>query len=311
MTTTIIRDSIVGDNWIREAQAAVPIARKLGPDGNPTGDIILGPCRLAFTDSLTDPKVTDDFSVTVLFPPNADMTVLYEEYYAWCGREFPSHYDAGSGQYSGLHSPFHMQDEKLKYGGFTPGCVYINSGTQFRPPVVDIHFNPIVDTKNRVYAGVWAIPVVKPYVYGKAGKTEDGKPMKKGIGFGLQALMILGDDKRLGGGPPDAKKLYEGVNVSAPIARPDMANMPGQVAPPPAAGIPGYTAPGGGVPVPGQPQQGFNMPQTTYTPQPQGFTPQPPAVGYAPAPHAPGAAPNTTTSPSDEEAELRALGIIP
>ena len=316
MTTTIMRDSIVGDDWIRQTAQNVPIQRLVGKDGQQTGDILTGPVRLAFCESIFDPKSVDDFGVAMLFTPFADFRIMYEDYYAWCGREFPSHFDAGTNQYHGLHSPFKDQAEKLKFGGFTPGLVYMNSGSQFKPPVCDTRYNPIVDP-NRLYPGVWAICTVKPYAFGKAGKTKDGQPMKKGIGFGLQSIMLIGDDTRFGGGAPDVKQHYAGINIQAPVVRPDIgAGMPVGMAPAPAPGIPGYTAPGGGVPQPGA-APGFQMPQSTYqmpaaAPQaPQGFVP--PVAGYAAQPQAAPQmyAPPVTTSPTETEEQrmMREMGL--
>lgn len=322
MTTTLVRDSIVGDDWIKQCAQFNPVSRKLGADGQPTGDILTGPVRLAFTDSLTETKQGDDdgnkYSADLLFTPLADLRIFYEEYWAACAREWAHLYNqyTPNDPYPGLHSPFKDQALKAgKYGGFTPGCINITSGTHFKPPIVDSRFNPIVDMK-RIYPGVWAICAVRPYAFGKAGKTKDGQPMKKGIGFGLQSIMIIGDDTRFGGGPVDAKSMFSDVKVQAPIARPDMSQMPAGGAPAPAAAIPGYTAPGGGMPMPGAPAPGFAMPQTTYTPAaPQGFTPpgvQSATPGYPPQQNyaTPPAQYATTTSPSEED-ELRAMGIIP
>jgi len=308
MTTTIMRDSIIGDDWIRQTANNVPVQRKIGADGQPTGDILTGPVRLAFCESIFAPSEKPEgegkFSVLALYTPFFDPRIFYEEYYAACAREYPQHYDAGSQQYFGLHSPFKDQSEKLNYGGFTPGLVCMTHSTQYRPQVVDVRGNTIVDP-NKLYAGVWALLAVKPYAFGKAGKTKDGQPMKKGIGFGLQSIMLIADDTRFGGGGPDAKALFAGVNIPTPIARPDLGAMPSAAVPAPAAGIPGYTAMGGGVPTPGMPQQQMHIPQQHYAPpvaQPQGFTPAA-SAGYAGAPQAaaPMYAPPATTSPSDEE----------
>lgn len=162
-----------------------------------------------------------------------------------------------------MQSPFHDQAEKARLGGFTPGCIYINVNSKFKPPIVDINHNPIVD-RNRVYAGVWGICSINPYDYG----LNPPQP-KKGVGFGLQSVMIIGDDKKVGGGGPDSKVSFSGVRgITNPIVRPDvMQGMP-SAAPPmaPAAGIPGYTAPGGGVMRPNMappaiPQQHYAPPQ--------------------------------------------------
>lgn len=319
LASTLVRDSIVGDNWIQATAQAVPVQRVLGADGQPTGDILTGPVRLAFVDNLMElnknaTEGEDKYGCTALFTPLADFKIFYEEYYAACAREFPGHWDAQNQQYYGLHSPFHDQSEKARYGGYTPGCIFLNTSSLFRPSIVDSRHNPIVD-KSKVYAGVWAILAVKPYGYGKNPRS-DGKPTKKGIGFGLQTVMIIGDDTKFGGGAPDTKDIYKGVNITAPIVRPEMAQgMPAGPAHAPSPGVPGYMAPGGGAPQPGQPPQGFNMPQQTYTPAPaqppmqqppQGYpTPGAPAApGYPPgnayAPGAPTApAPGATTYPSN------------
>lgn len=287
MTTTIMRDSVVGDNWIQQTAAAVPVQRVLGADGLPTGDILTGPVRLGYNDLFELPKQKEGesapkYGAKLLFTPFVDWTIFYEEYYKMCASSWPEFYDAASGQYYGLHSPFHKQQDKAKNAGYTPGLVFMNSTSKFKPPVVDVRHNPIVD-KNRVYQGVWAICAVKPYAF---GDKKDPK-QKKGIGFGLQSVMIIGDDTRLakGGQAPDTKAQFGGVNIAgiqAPVVRPDVVQgMPSGMpaAPAPAAAIPGYTAPGGGMPQPGQPpaiqQQHWSPPAAPAAP---GNYPAPPAV---------------------------------
>jgi len=259
MTTTIVRDSIVGDAWIQQSCAAVPVQRVLGKDGNPTGDILTGPVRLAFCNLFELPKATatnnnPKFGAACLFTPYADFTIFYEEYYRVCAAKFASKWDAQSQQYVGLHSPFRNQSEKLNFGGFTPGCIFISATSRYKPPVVDIRGNPIIDP-SKVYAGVWAICSVNAYGY------DD--PRKKGVAFGLQSVMILGDDTRHGGGPKDTKETFAKVaNVSAPIVRPDMAGMMPAGAP----AAPGMPTRPGAAPIP----------QTHYAP------PAPTAPPYTP-----------------------------
>jgi hypothetical protein len=266
-----MRDSIVGDAWIQQTAANVPIQRVIGADGQPTGDILTGPVRLCFENLFELPPATatmqnPKFGTTVLFSPYADFTILYEEYYKVCGAMFAANYDAASGQYYGLHSPFRQQAEKLKFGGFTPGLIFTACTSKFKPPVVDIRGNPIVD-RSKVYAGVWAICGINAYGY--------NDPRKKGVAFGLQSVMIIGDDTRLSGGPADTKTMYQGVNVSAPIVRPDIAGMMPAGATPPPPGMPGMPArPGGPVPQVAQ----------------QHWTPPAPGAAMPPVPPAPVAA---------------------
>lgn len=273
MTTTMVRNSIVGDAWIQQTMAAVPVQRIIDPKTNNfNGDILTGPVRLAFENLWELPKPRQGqtsepkFGAQLLFPPGVDFNIIYEEYYKACGQNFAEYYVPPSpgfgGGYQGLHSPFRDQVEKIKFSGYTPGCVFMTCTSKFKPPVVDNRMNPIVD-RNRIYSGVWAICAIKPYDYGK----NPPQP-KKGIAFGLQSVMIIGDDEKFAGQGPDAREQFAGVNVTAPVARPNFANMPTN-APPPAAGIPGYTAPGGGVSTPYPPAGTPHVPQTHYQPPAQ------------------------------------------
>lgn len=250
MTTTVMRDSIVGDKWIYDTAQAVPVQRVIDDKtGQPTGDILTGPVRLAFDALFELPKPSatvkePKYGAMLLFTPYSDFSIMYEEYYRVAAAEFAEYWNAQQQQYYGIRSPFRDQGEKMKFGGFTPGCVFINATSKYKPPVIDTRHNPIVDPA-KVYPGVWAICAVNCYAY---------KPVQnKGINFGLQSVMIIGDDTKFGGGAPDPNKAFGKVNVAAPIIRPDMARgMPtgaGPGAPP--AGIPGYTQHGQALPAPG------------------------------------------------------------
>lgn len=288
MTTTIMRDSIVGDQWIQNAMRSAPLQKVINPEtGQPTGDILTGPVRLAFVHLLEpEPMKQGDakepkYKCSLLFPPNVDFTPLYEAYYEICALMFPEYYDAQTQRYHGLNSPFNDQSDKLKYTGYTPGCAYMNVSSKFKPAIVDTAHNPIVDP-NRLYAGVWAIASLNAYGYGK----NPPQP-KKGVAFGIQNVMLIGDDTKMAGGGPDAKQTFAGVKVDAPINRPDFAQYrpaPGPAGPP-AAAIPGYTAPGGGV-APSHAPAGFTPPVTAGTAtHPSGGQPNPPsAPGVTPSP---------------------------
>ena len=266
MTTTIVRDSIVGDAWIQQTAQSVPIQKVIDAEtGNETGDILTGPVRLAFDTLFELPQPSakmenPKYGAALLFTPMADFGLFYEEYHRICAQDFADHYDAASGQYYGLHSPFRDQAEKAKFGGFTPGCVFMTCTSKFKPPVVDARGNPIVD-QSKVYPGVWAICAVNAYSY------KD--PRKKGVGFGLQSVMIIGDDTKFGGGAPDPNKTF----AAAKGAIQTPAIQSGQVA--------------GNMPVGGQPPAGAAMP-----PPPAGGTHAAPAPApAAPAASAPAAAP--------------------
>jgi hypothetical protein len=241
-------------------------------DGQWTGDLLTGPVRLAFDNLFTLPQPTAQnqnpkYGTSILFTPYADFTLIYEEYYRICQENFQAYYDAASGQYYGLHSPFRDQAEKAKFGGFTPGCVFMNVSSKYKPPVVDIRGNPIVD-EAKVYPGVWAICGINAY----ANLPDKQAPAKKiGVGFGLQSVMIIGDDTKFGGGAPDPNKTFAAAKgaITAPSIQPGQAgNVPpgaqppagGAAMPPPPAGGTHAAPPppaGGAAPVmPGQPAAG-------------------------------------------------------
>lgn len=260
MNTTVMRDSVVGDAWIQETCRLNPVQRVIDPKtGLPNGNILTGPVRLTFCETLlikgklmkTDPKSKEGHATNALFTPYTDLAIFWEEYWKICASDFANLYDTGTAQYYGIDNPVREQAEKVKFGGYTPGLKYITCTSQFKPAVVDARMNPIVDPA-RVYAGVWAILAVNGYASGK------NQP-KKGPRFGLQSVMIIGDDTPLGGQAADPKQQFASANVKPPIAAPAAAF--GQSAPPPPPGVGGIAAfyPPTGAPPP-MPSQGSYPP---------------------------------------------------
>lgn len=243
MTTTVMKNSRVGDTWIQEMCKLNPVQRVLDEKtGLPNGSILTGPVRLAFTDAVmeakpamrSDPTSKLKHSVTLMFPPYTDFGIFWEEYYKIAAQEFAAYYNAAASQYYGIDNPFFDGGTKAnKYEGFTPGCLCLNTASKFRPPVVDPRNNPVIDP-NKLYPGVWAIAALNSYA---SGKTQP----KKGPRFGLQTLMLVGDDTNIGGGAaPDPRTQFKGVNVKPPTVAPGQAFAQGV---PPGA-VPGGYAPG-------------------------------------------------------------------
>jgi hypothetical protein len=194
---------------------------------------------------------TPKYSVCSLHTPFTDINVYMQEYYRICGEMFRDYYNPTMNQYVGLENPFHDCALKAhKFEGFTPGLFYVNHTSKFKPSIVDTLKNPITD-KSRVYPGVWAILIVNAYGYGKSPPQP-----KKGVSYGLQAVMIIGNDQNLSGGGVDPRQVFAGVNVEPPKINPAAFN--GLVPPPPngapqmPVGLPGVVpgAPGGFSPPP-------------------------------------------------------------
>lgn len=248
--TTIMADSKVGDDWIREACAANPVQFVMGENGQPNGNLLTGPVRLVFPELLkavpkmkTDPNSKLGFSTGVLFTPFTDMTLFWQEYYRIAATEFPAHFVGG--QYVGLDNPFYDQGTKIPkgYKGYTSGLWACNMSSQFPPGVIDTRGNPITDEK-RIYPGVWAIISCNAYA---SGKTQP----KKGPRFGLVSVVLIGDDTPLGAGAPDPRSQFKSVQVKPPVGVPaafGQATAPGVPGMPGAAAISHFmptSAPGG------------------------------------------------------------------
>lgn len=217
--TTVMKDSQVGDAWIAEACRLNPVQPVLAEDGTPTGNWLTGPVRLNFCDSLmvakpqmkSDPNSALKHSTAVLFTPYTNMQAFWDEYYRIAAAEFSEFWNPAMNQYVGIDNPITDQGFKAhKYSGYTPGLWTTNMSSNFKPPIVDARGNPIVDPA-KVYAGVWAILSFNTYASGK-------KFPKKGPRFGLQSVMLIGDDKPLTGGAVDPRTQFGAVKVTAPVA---------------------------------------------------------------------------------------------
>lgn len=251
--TTLMRDSIIGDEWIREMVRRNPVRRVLDlKTGQPTANILGGPVRLAFVDNLLipglavkpkpgevpDPNAKMIFQVTILFPPITDLTLIWQDLVGIGERVFGNR-KGSDGRWYGMKWPLLPCDDKsIKLQGYTPGAFYANVKTKYKPPVVDIQNNPIVDP-SRIKPGMWAIPSINAYESGKG--TQDWNPR-----LGLQSIMIVADDQNLGGGGANPAEQFAGVNIAPPAMSPDAAF--GQ----PAAGPPAGAPPTGAYYGPGQ-----------------------------------------------------------
>ncbi len=236
MTTTVMRDSIVGDRWIYDACQAVPVGPELGEDGRPTGTFFSGPVRLAFPHLFKpNPKPMNKaqgnlFETKILFPPYADLTPLVQAVQEWQAREFSEYFNSQTGAYVGLYNPFIDQATQMKFDGFTPDCIQFNLKSQYPPGIVDSAHNPVVE-ETRIYPGVWAIVAMNLYVFGKTPPQP-----QKGVKFGVQGVMLIGDDTNLGSAGPDAQKLFQNTRVTPPAASPHgLFAGPNAAATPPAA----------------------------------------------------------------------------
>lgn len=272
--------------WIADALRMNPVTQ-LDDDNFRTC-----PVRLSWVDLFTTgkPMKRDDgtvaegkYSTMILFPLGADTSLLEQKAIDLAYQKAPESYI--NGQFHGVHLPFRDQAEKcMKLQGFVPGAKFMTVGSKFQPQVLmpgpigadgRVQWMPVTDPK-KAYPGVWAICTINRYWF------DVGK--KKGVSYGLQNVCLISDDQQFGGGGGrDAQKDFGGVSV---VANADFSRM--MASAPVAPGAPGGPAP-----------SVMPAPTPVYQ-QPAAPLPVP---GLPPAPVAPAV--------NAEEAEMRALGLIP
>lgn len=133
----------------------------------------------------------EEYSVTALFPKNADLTELKKAVQAVLEEEFGA--DKAKWPKT-MRTPFRDQAERAKEGvlpaGHEEGAIFINLKSKQRPGVVDENVQDILDP-SQFYAGCWARASVRPYYYDQAGN--------KGVAFGLQNIQKIADGDPLSG----------------------------------------------------------------------------------------------------------------
>lgn len=139
-----------------------------------------------------NPNATPKYSLTLLFPLEADLTLLkkmaHEAIVKKWGADETKWPRNGEGVLT-LRSPFRDQGEKAA-AGYVKGAKFINVSSEQKPQLLDALGRPI-DDESMFYSGCWCWVTVNAYAYDKAGN--------KGVAFGLQNVQKLADDEPLSG----------------------------------------------------------------------------------------------------------------
>jgi hypothetical protein len=190
-------------------------------DNNPCrvlegGNILTCPVRGGFVHLDNPQKAMEDgkpdkYAYTLLFQPGSDISVLKQEM-ARVGQEkwgdkFIEYVKGDS-----FHNPIQDQGGKSQYQGFVEGLPCITATGERKPPVVQQNMAPYT---GRTYSGQWAMVVIRPFTF--ETKNRAGAVLKRGLGFGLQSVMIIADDEEFGGGSVDPHKAFAGVKLEANV----------------------------------------------------------------------------------------------
>lgn len=150
-------------------------------------------------------KEYDMWSVSLIFPPDADLTELKKLAQEAALKKW------GSNPPSGLNNPLLKGDDKGKpkagsnglFEGSTgkewkpdpdyAGRIYINAKSRKPPQIGEMINNKYVQITDpeKIYSGMWIRCSVTTYSYDNAGNV--------GVGFGLGNIIKIRDDERLDG----------------------------------------------------------------------------------------------------------------
>ena len=196
----------MSDQWVANALKMNPcvlLAR--------SGNILTCPVRLSFPDVFTRAKPVEigkegKFQSNLVFPPAADLSLLYEAAEAAAKAKWPNIGQKGGPK---IKMPFKNQSDMMdRYDGYAAEGVYLICPSDRKPTVYDQRQKPVTDPE-RIYPGVWACVSINPFTYDKG--------VNKGVSFGLNDLMIVADDKRLGGGGSSPSD-FAGIKLDASVS---------------------------------------------------------------------------------------------
>jgi len=163
------------------------------------GTIITPAFRIAWPNVFEPSKNKDGsdglYNITMLFTEKADLREMNA--IAWNkakGRWAKRFEGLKEGEWPRKVTCLRDGNEKAEEGyEYYADTTWGKATTKFKFPVVDVKGIPVTDS-DKVYPGVWARAYVDCYTY-----DNDGN---KGVNYGLQALQILKDGDRFGGGGP-------------------------------------------------------------------------------------------------------------
>jgi hypothetical protein len=206
---TLMADTNMTDEWIKKACERNPI-RVLD-----SGNILLCPTRGSFLNLFErsrpiPPAIEGSYGGNLIFPTCADLSVLEKAVIEVLKEKCPDALSSDPKKRVKVKSPFKDQGDMLKYDGYVEGGKFISATSRKnRPGLFDARQKTVTD-ETLVYPGVWVVCTVRPFWYDKG--------VNKGVSFGLQSVMLVADDKNMGGngsGGGNVAADFAGVNIDA------------------------------------------------------------------------------------------------
>ena len=219
-----MKDSIVGDAWVKEACALNPIHSQ--GDG-----VFIALARLEFNALFkpfkNKPKTPADqpkesYKAALLFPPFINTQLIDDETTRLGAAAFPASYVGGKLYQVGM--PLRDQGELANKAGYTPGLKFLNASSKSKPLVYDRPPAMALLTEadaHKVYSGMWVIANFRLYVAQE----------HKRVAAALNGVTLYYDDAKLasGGGagpnPDTVRSSFAGVRMTGPIAVPNIGQQ--------------------------------------------------------------------------------------
>ena len=198
--------------------------------------VLTPPCRLSFPSlfeptlkfaGLADTPENKAFSATLLIPPDVDLSIftnalsaaMVETWGKTIEPKFPVIRPCAGKETS----------DGKPYAGYEDGWHFIRAANRKPPQVVDQALQPVLGAipagagaeekaalmsaaEARVFAGCWCRFLLRAYGWQNQGR---------GVSFSLEAVQLVREDVRLGGGAVDATRVFEPVDAVADTAATD------------------------------------------------------------------------------------------
>jgi hypothetical protein len=183
------------------------------------GNVRTSPVRLSFANGLFKAKAVEEgkekkYSVSLLFPVGADLSILYNIANTAAVEKFkdPSRVK--------LKSPFLRQDDE-PYDGYQDGGVYlrVTSPEAQQPQCIDLQGRRLL-SETDCYSGCWALATLRGFAYDKG--------VNKGVAFGVQNIVKIADDDRFSGRSSADEEFADILQSGAAVGGVDMSKGPGQ-----------------------------------------------------------------------------------
>ena len=175
-----------------DAQLLASLVAKYPMKVLPNGNVRTSPVRLSYARGLFKARSVKDgdpkrYSVTLLFPVGADISILYN-----IANKAAIERHGPNPAYK-LTNPFKRQDD-VPDDGYLDGGIFLRCGApeENQPQVIDLQGRRLL-SETDCYSGCWGLATIRGFGYG------DAKSMNKGVSFGIQNIVKIADDDRFSG----------------------------------------------------------------------------------------------------------------